>query len=83
MNAATNTADPIKQAKAALKRDFPGWNIVYSNERRLWGFRDPELRWTDPGDQVTAVVAETAGELRKKLTAAEEGRREVPGAVAS
>ncbi|MFI0411840.1 hypothetical protein [Actinomadura sp. 3N508] len=62
------TAGTTDLAKAALKRDFPGWNIIRSAQGGWWAQLFPVPR--DRYSQVNMVEATTAEDLRKKLTAA-------------
>ncbi|MFI0451881.1 hypothetical protein [Actinomadura sp. 6N118] len=60
----------LAEAKAALRRDFPGWSIITTNRDRWWATRNPER---DPETRrlvdhsVTALDANTAEELRAQL----------------
>lgn len=56
-----------EQAKAELKREFPGWNIICSSEGRWWGQRFPLTR--EQFNRVNMVDADTCEALRAALTA--------------
>ncbi|MFI0451139.1 hypothetical protein [Actinomadura sp. 6N118] len=60
----------LAEAKAALRRDFPGWSIITTNRERWWATRNPDR---DPmtnrlmDHHVTAVDADSAEDLRQQL----------------
>lgn len=60
----TTTSD-VEQAKAQLKVEFPGWNIIRSNRGRWWATRGPMTR--DILNRPSDVDADTAEGLADKL----------------
>lgn len=64
----TPSTQAAKAAKAALKRDFPDWNILVSAQGGWWAqLRPPHPREHCPDE--TMLNAKTAEDLRKKLAA--------------
>ncbi|WP_433464069.1 hypothetical protein [Spirillospora sp. CA-128828] len=62
-----STTPPVDAAKADLKRDFRGWNIIHTAQGGWWAQRwplPPELFNTE-----NLVEARTTQELRMKLRA--------------
>ncbi|KAB2340645.1 hypothetical protein [Actinomadura rudentiformis] len=63
----------VAETKNRLRLDFPGWSIITTNRGRWWATRNPVR---DPTTRrlvdhsVTALEADTAEELRDKLTEA-------------
>ncbi|NKZ03302.1 hypothetical protein [Actinomadura latina] len=56
---------PNEEAKAELKGEFPGWNIICSTDGRWWAqlFPVPRELFNEPN----LIDADTAAELRAKL----------------
>ena len=63
----TTTPD-VEQAKAQLKEEFPGWNIIHSNRGRWWATRGPMTR--DILNRTSDLDADTAEGLADKIRAA-------------
>lgn len=59
-----------EEAKAALRREFPGWSIIFSTRERWWATRNPVInRRTGRyiGHDCTALDADTPDALREQL----------------
>lgn len=58
--------DKVAQTRRALRAEFPGWNILYTDRQRWWATRGPK-----PGTQVnngaSALDADTPEQLRELL----------------
>ncbi|GAA1892219.1 hypothetical protein [Actinomadura bangladeshensis] len=53
------------EAKAELKRDFPGWTFIYSDEGRWWAQLYPVPR--ELFNKPNLIDADTPADLRAKL----------------
>ncbi len=64
----TSTTAPTARAKAELKREFPGWNVVSSAQGRWWAQRFPVPR--ELFNEPNLVDADATQGLRAKLAEA-------------